>query len=210
MDRTSLAAQWLGLRASNTGGTDLISCWETKIPYAAWHGHKKHHTNITNCKRTWGTFFVFFFLWPWPANNPSTIEEADNGHQATVVVFPCRCLNQSPEPWLHLTPRTVTVDAELLVPLNNLTLIKCFLNCLTLSAFPRELKMRNCPTFLYSRCHNSIKQKTLQTCPWFSLTNILSICSQHQRQNCKIQCKINMWGPCTKLIKTFKTATTEH
>ena len=39
--RTSLAVQWLRLRASNAGGTGLISGWGTKIPHAMWYGHRK-------------------------------------------------------------------------------------------------------------------------------------------------------------------------
>ena len=34
---TSLAVQWLRLRASNAGGEDSIPCWGTKIPHAMRH-----------------------------------------------------------------------------------------------------------------------------------------------------------------------------
>ena len=37
---TSLAVQWLVLRASNAGGTGSIPGWGTRIPRAAWHGQK--------------------------------------------------------------------------------------------------------------------------------------------------------------------------
>ena len=38
---TSLAAQWLRLRTSSTGGMGSIPGLGTKIPYAMWHGQKK-------------------------------------------------------------------------------------------------------------------------------------------------------------------------
>ena len=37
---TSLAVQWLRLRASNTGGMGTIPGQGTKIPHAARHGQK--------------------------------------------------------------------------------------------------------------------------------------------------------------------------
>ena len=37
---TSLAIQWLGLSASNAGGTDSISSQGTKIPHAVRHSQK--------------------------------------------------------------------------------------------------------------------------------------------------------------------------
>ena len=37
---TSLAVQWLRLRASNAGGSGSIPCWGAKIPRAAWHDQK--------------------------------------------------------------------------------------------------------------------------------------------------------------------------
>ena len=39
-DGTSLAVQWLGLRASSAGGTGAIPGWGTKIPHAMGRGHK--------------------------------------------------------------------------------------------------------------------------------------------------------------------------
>ena len=42
MQGTSLAAQWLGLHASNAGGMDWILGQGTKIPHATWHGKKNH------------------------------------------------------------------------------------------------------------------------------------------------------------------------
>ena len=38
--RTSLAVQWLRLRASNAGGAGSIPGWGTRIPHAAQHGKK--------------------------------------------------------------------------------------------------------------------------------------------------------------------------
>ena len=39
---TSLAVQWLRLRASNAGGTGLTPGWGTKIPHVMpRHGHKR-------------------------------------------------------------------------------------------------------------------------------------------------------------------------
>lgn len=38
MGRISLVAQWLGLHASNAGGTSLIPRQGTKILHALWHG----------------------------------------------------------------------------------------------------------------------------------------------------------------------------
>ena len=38
--RNSLVVQWLGLCASNAGGTGLIPGQGTKMPHAAWHGRK--------------------------------------------------------------------------------------------------------------------------------------------------------------------------
>ena len=38
--RISLVVQWLKLRASNTGGTGLISALGTKISLVTRHGHK--------------------------------------------------------------------------------------------------------------------------------------------------------------------------
>ena len=43
---TSLAVQWLRLRASTAGGTGSIPDWGTKIPHAAQSGQKK---NIIAC-----------------------------------------------------------------------------------------------------------------------------------------------------------------
>ena len=37
----SLAVQWLRVRTSTAEGMGLIPGWVTKIPHAAWHGHKK-------------------------------------------------------------------------------------------------------------------------------------------------------------------------
>ena len=38
---TSLAVQWLGLRASNAGGAGSIPGGATKIPQATWHGQNQ-------------------------------------------------------------------------------------------------------------------------------------------------------------------------
>ena len=37
---TSLAVQWLRLRASTAGGTGSIPGWGAKIPHTTWHGQK--------------------------------------------------------------------------------------------------------------------------------------------------------------------------
>ena len=40
MGGTSLAVQWLGLRASTAGDTGSIPGWRTKILHATQHGQK--------------------------------------------------------------------------------------------------------------------------------------------------------------------------
>ena len=46
-DETSLAVQWLRLRASNAGGVDLIPGWGTKTPHAVWCSQKMKTMKLT-------------------------------------------------------------------------------------------------------------------------------------------------------------------
>ena len=43
---TSLAVQWLGLRASTARDTGSIPSRGTKIPHATWHGQKKKKKGV--------------------------------------------------------------------------------------------------------------------------------------------------------------------
>ena len=43
---TSLAVQWLRLRAPNAGGTGSIPGWGTKIPHVAQSGQKKGNSSL--------------------------------------------------------------------------------------------------------------------------------------------------------------------
>ena len=48
---TSLAVQWLRLRASNLRGPGLIPVQRTKISYALWHSQMKYLENKKQLKK---------------------------------------------------------------------------------------------------------------------------------------------------------------
>ena len=48
---TSLAVQWLRLRAPNAGGTGSIPGLGTKIPHAAWRGQKQTNKQSSSDRR---------------------------------------------------------------------------------------------------------------------------------------------------------------
>ena len=52
-NRTSLAAQWLGLHACTTGGMGPIPGCGTKIPHATWHSQKKKEKDNQKLPNTW-------------------------------------------------------------------------------------------------------------------------------------------------------------
>ena len=81
---TASEAQWLRLRASNTGGTSLISGRETRIPHAqrAWPIIKEEVGGVGKISSG-----CFYFL--WSMSNPSLPVAPLSTHLSFITDKPC-------------------------------------------------------------------------------------------------------------------------